>query len=402
VQGSQLCYRPPLDWTGTTSFSFHATDLGASSVVGNATVTIEPYFYKAVNINGPNLVVGGHTFDSGSSAGISAFAAPGSDNSLVPGGASGSLATMLQTWMQWNGGSNGMRIGIGGVGAGDVGTYTAYVYVVEDGSTPQTYDVFLRDDDQFFARVTNDYNSGARGNWRKLGPYTVRITSYDAGKGYASFWLRGGTAKVAGIELWRGGDTTNWTSGDLGGYDTVEGSFSGGGNAVTLTGYGLDFWGTADNGHFAWFAEQGDVEIFARVQWNGTPPDQWSKAGVMIREWDDERSSMVDVVLTRNNDIAMQYRAGQGASAGPGSGMRSAGITETNPQWVRVTRVGNVFTGYYSTVSGTPADSDWIQLGQITIGMSNNYLIGVALTSHNVGLPATANFTNITIRPFAP
>ncbi|MCC7208918.1 MAG: hypothetical protein IT323_16535, partial [Anaerolineae bacterium] len=408
VQGSQLCYRPPVDWTGTTSFSFRATDVGGLSIVGNASVVIEPYFYSGINVNGPALSIGSQSFRAWAGNGASANATAGS-MTTTPDGASGTLATMLQTWMEWNGGSNGMRVGVSGLTASDVGTYTAYVYVVEDTSTPQTYDVYLRDD-TFGPRLVNDYYSSGPGQWRKLGPFTVLITSADVSNGYLAFWFRGGDsstasdinlhkAKVAGIELWRGGDTTDWTSGDLGGFDTRPGSQTGGGNAVTLTAYGRDFETTYDEGQFAWVAGQGDMEVIARVRWVGTAANAWSKAGVMIREREHEGSAMADVVLTRSNNIVYQFRAPGSSVATAGS---SAGITETNPHWVRITRVGNVFTGYYSTVSGTPTSGDWIQLGQRTINMSSTYLIGVALTSHNTTTPSTAAFENITIRPFAP
>jgi regulation of enolase protein 1 (concanavalin A-like superfamily) len=48
------------------------------------------------------------------------------------------------------------------------------------------------------------------------------------------------------------------------------------------------------------------------------------------------------------------------------------------PYWVKLTRVGNIFTGYVS------ADGiNWQTVGTATVPMNKNLLIGLAVTSHN-------------------
>ena len=399
VQGGQLCYRPPVDWTGTTSFAFRATDYGGESVVGTAQVTIEPYFYFGINVNGPQLNVGGRTYEAWAGRGAAVNNNAGSDPTLIASGTSGNLTTMLQTWMGWNNANNGLRVGIGSLSASDVGVYTVYVYVIEDAAATNRYDVFVGTNstsDSNRGRLQNNVTTSGRGSWQKLGPYTVMLTSGDLANGHFSLFLRnisGGQAKVAAIELWRGGHTTDWTSADVGGSGVTPGSTSGGGSGLTIVGSGSDIWNNADQFRYAWFTETGNVEIVARVNWSGTPPDQWAKAGVMIRDSDAPGSRHAMMVITRDNGVALQWRN----STNGGSNNSNNSAISARPVWVRLTRVGDVLTGFYSTQAARPTDAEWIQQGQTTIALDSPYLIGLAVTSHNNSATATGVFENVEI-----
>ena len=61
---------------------------------------------------------------------------------------------------------------------------------------------------------------------------------------------------------------------------------------------------------------------------------------------------------------------------------------------MKVTRVGNVFTGYAS-----PNGTTWTQIGQQTITMTTGVSIGLAVTSHNDATLTTATFQNVTATP---
>jgi len=63
----------------------------------------------------------------------------------------------------------------------------------------------------------------------------------------------------------------------------------------------------------------------------------------------------------------------------------------TAPYWVRLSRVGNAFTGYQSADGAT-----WQLVGSATITMGANVFIGLAVTSHNDGVLSTAVFDNVT------
>jgi hypothetical protein len=72
------------------------------------------------------------------------------------------------------------------------GIYAVYLYVWEE-TGPTTFSVSLEGKE-----VIGGYNSGAAGDWRRLGPWTVRVTD-----GSIDLAARGGDANLSGIEVWR-------------------------------------------------------------------------------------------------------------------------------------------------------------------------------------------------------
>jgi hypothetical protein len=63
------------------------------------------------------------------------------------------------------------------------------------------------------------------------------------------------------------------------------------------------------------------------------------------------------------------------------------------PYWVRITRVGNVVTGYYSS-NGTT----WVQQGASqTITMGATIYVGLAVSAVNNSALNTATFDNVSV-----
>jgi regulation of enolase protein 1 (concanavalin A-like superfamily) len=169
------------------------------------------------------------------------------------------------------------------------------------------------------------------------------------------------------------------------GLPPIYGSFTVG-PPITMTARGTDIWGTADEFHFAYKRLSGGGSITARVV-SITNTDPWAKAGVMIRESLDPSSAHVMVIVSPSSGVAFQRR------------IETGGVSETDtqadiaaPQWVRLTRSGNNFTGEYSA-NGT----DWQMLGvPLSIPMSVDLYVGLCLTSNNVDETCTAEFSNVT------
>jgi hypothetical protein len=167
------------------------------------------------------------------------------------------------------------------------------------------------------------------------------------------------------------------------------GSTSTANGIYTVRASGYDIWGAQDEFRFVYSAMSGDGEITARVD-SIAATDAWTKAGVMIRETLNANSRFAYTPLTGGKGVAFHQRLSPGALAGPG-GMAD-GVTRA-PYWVRVRRVGNVFTGYVS------ADGqNWRQQGSsATIAMGSTVYAGLAVTSHRDGTLATAAFSNVRI-----
>jgi hypothetical protein len=172
----------------------------------------------------------------------------------------------------------------------------------------------------------------------------------------------------------------------------VAGSLRYDGVVHEVRGSGADIWGTADAFHVvrAVGATLPAVDLVARVRSiENTYP--WAKAGVMFREVNvhTPQAPHVMVVITPGRGVAMQYRATYG-----GTSVQAAVIAGMAPEWVRLTREDNRFTGYASEDGVT-----WRVVGTVTI--DNLFTEPVlAVTSHDNTRVTTAVFENVVMRGF--
>jgi hypothetical protein len=174
-------------------------------------------------------------------------------------------------------------------------------------------------------------------------------------------------------------------------------TFSNGTYAVTAT--GGDIWIPADRFHYVYQPLLGDGEIIARVVSIGRS-DFYTKAGVMIRETlaaDSKEAFMLEYPPPDHNEPTLNYR---NQSAGTSVELFGPTLPAAQMLWVRLVRSGNVFTGYYSLDTGGGTHGPWLQVGtQQTIPMNPGVYVGLALTSHNNGVPSTTTFDNVQINP---
>ncbi|MHC4593376.1 MAG: LamG domain-containing protein [Planctomycetota bacterium] len=158
----------------------------------------------------------------------------------------------------------------------------------------------------------------------------------------------------------------------------------------TMTAAGADIWGTSDEFRYAWKQLSGDGEITATVEsvlWV-TGSNDWTKAGVMIRETLDASSKNAFVALTTGsgNGATFQWRPIAG-----GSSISNRTLTGISPpSAIRLVRQGNTFTGYVFQ------SGQWQQEGQsATVAMTDPVYIGMALTSHSSGVTTEAVFSDV-------
>jgi hypothetical protein len=164
---------------------------------------------------------------------------------------------------------------------------------------------------------------------------------------------------------------------------------------ITLTGDGTDIWNNSDQFTFAYKTLNGDGSMTARVVSIGPGSNTWAKAGVMIRDSLDGGSTHAMTVMTANSDgtagngASFQYRpVADGASSNSDSG-----AVVTPPYWVKIERLGDGLSGWYSADGAT-----WRPLGvPQTIAMNAPVYIGLCVTSHQAGEQRTFEFDSITI-----
>ena len=171
---------------------------------------------------------------------------------------------------------------------------------------------------------------------------------------------------------------------DIGTVGVAGSRFVNGGGVQVVKGSGADIYGTADAFHFSYRTLTGDGEIKARVTaLQNTDP--WAKAGVMIRENLTAGSRHLTTVLTSANGVQFQRRLAAG-----GTTINTNAAVSAAPYWVRIARVGNVFTSYRS-----PDGAAWTQVGQETLALPASVQAGLVVTSHNNTVLGTGTFDNV-------
>ena len=158
---------------------------------------------------------------------------------------------------------------------------------------------------------------------------------------------------------------------DIGGI-TVPGSvcYDSAKQQYTLLAEGEDIWDKQDQFHFLYRKMIGDISVSARVKHIGNIYG-WAKAGVMIRETLDSNSKHAICAMTPGNGFAMQWREQTNDWS---SNKDTAGSA---PGWVKLTRVGNVVSSYFSLDGNV-----WNTLNQATIPMNDTVYVGLANCSH--------------------
>jgi hypothetical protein len=180
-----------------------------------------------------------------------------------------------------------------------------------------------------------------------------------------------------------------WKNQDIGSVG-VAGSATYSSGAFTVNGGGADIWNAADGFHYVYQSLTGDGEIIARVA-SVQNTDAWAKTGVMMRETLSAGSKHAMMAITPGNGLAFQYRA-----TTDGNSTHVSGGGATTPRWVRLTRIGDTFTGYAS-VDG----SAWTLVSSATIPMAASFFVGLPVTAHNNGVLCTALLDNVTVKTTA-
>jgi ABC-type transport system involved in multi-copper enzyme maturation permease subunit len=128
------------------------------------------------------------------------------------------------------------------------------------------------------------------------------------------------------------------------------------------------------------------VTSFTGVQAQGpagsnTPGlQQWSKAGIIIKASTKQGSAYAAMTVTGSHGVRMQYDYTQDIAGMPGS------VSAAHPRWLRLTRSGDVITGYDSA-DGT----HWTPVGTADLaGLPSSVQVGLFATSPNYGVFTTS------------
>ncbi|MBN1359888.1 MAG: hypothetical protein JW993_04820 [Sedimentisphaerales bacterium] len=160
---------------------------------------------------------------------------------------------------------------------------------------------------------------------------------------------------------------------------------------IQMSGVGADIYQLTDEFRFAYKQLTGDGSITARVE-SVQNTNEWAKAGVMIRATLEPGAMEALMDATLRDRVEWIYRE----NAGTNITNANTDVNSTPlPQWVRVTRQGNTFTGEYSADGQTWLTIDATTPG--TIPMPNTVYIGLVVCSHVADTPCVAEFSSVSM-----
>ncbi len=167
-----------------------------------------------------------------------------------------------------------------------------------------------------------------------------------------------------------------------------------GDNSFTIRAAGADIYNQTDEFRYVFKTLAGDGSITVRVD-SLTVTNAWAKAGVMIRESLDPVVKSVHTIISGSNGFEFQYRT---AAKGNTTQFNTSGGTPKLPQWLRLTRKGDTFTGETS--------ADGVTWAKIVVGTSTSVqdlvmtgpvYIGMAVTSHVANTLTLAQFSKVEV-----
>ena len=156
--------------------------------------------------------------------------------------------------------------------------------------------------------------------------------------------------------------------------------------AFDVKGGGADINGTSDQFQFAWEQRSGNFDLQVRVA-DATVTDPFLHAGLMARGSLDANAAFA-AIFGSSVEVGSFFEARTTAGGGATTATVNGGFPVNYPQtWLRLRRVGNVFTGFAS-LDG----QKWVQLGTATVTLPVQIYVGLALSSGNPQQVATAQF----------
>ncbi|MCU0915990.1 MAG: hypothetical protein MUC88_15725, partial [Planctomycetes bacterium] len=162
-------------------------------------------------------------------------------------------------------------------------------------------------------------------------------------------------------------------------------------DTYTVAAVGVNIWNYADDFHFAYKTLHGDGSIVARVD-GFQKPDEWSKAGVMIRESLAAGSRHAFCCLLAGHGTSFHHRTETDQATGQSN---TEGFAA--PYWVKLVREGNTLSAYHSRNGKTwtlqPATAK--TPNPQTIVMGPDVCIGLAVTSQDPSRIVEVRFSHV-------
>ena len=172
-------------------------------------------------------------------------------------------------------------------------------------------------------------------------------------------------------------------------------------NGINITAGGADIWGVKDEFNFVYVVRTGNFDLVARIE-RLSAADMYTKAGLMAREYLTAGCRHIYFQVFSDNNARnknnggyeFQYRQMKDSAMKaiyPKSFVGTPEFPVAYPNtWIRLQRIDNNFTGYYSSDGKT-----WKPYTTFTLALPSAVYLGLAVTSHNPRHGVSARFCNI-------
>ena len=279
-----------------------------------------------------------------------------------------------QIWFSWH---DGLGYGVPGIGDYFAGNGTGGA-VGDETTASYTEETIVRPGGLQSMPLAYDNNKQGYSKYSEAELTLSAVRDWTAeGVAELSIWFRGNAASVG-----------SFVEGPIGTY--------------TMIAAGTDIFNEADEFHYAYKTLTGAGSIIAKVI-SVEQADNWSKAGVMIRDTLGAGSKFAAVYITPTDaadgtstyGCRFQARLDTDIDAVSDSSIATAEQTAIiAPYWVKIERdVAGNFRASFSADGSTWRQMSW---NPQSISMNSNVYIGLAVTSHDAALTCEAVFSNVT------
>lgn len=180
-------------------------------------------------------------------------------------------------------------------------------------------------------------------------------------------------------------------------FTSTEGSFGQSGEQFQIVGDGTDTYGSSNEYSAIYLPGAESSGTVARVQVTGQQEtSDWAKAGIMVRN--DITASGTSpgyliVAVTPGHGYVVQWDSDGNGTLDSNSAPPDQGTgTAKYPSWLKLTRSGSSYTGWYSTDGTT-----WTEIATVDVpGVAATQDVGMFMTSHNSGVQGEVDFRDFT------
>ncbi len=241
--------------------------------------------------------------------------------------------------------------------------------------------------------VTAYYRVNATSAWTLIGTQTLPGASMVGLAVSSHVRSTLATATFEGVQIIpRTTQVPGWSNEDVGAVGAVGSARLEHLGLATVSGSGADVWGSADAFHWVHRTATGDFTFEAHLD-SVDNVNRWTKAGLMIRAGTGPSAQHAFIFGTPTVEKGVDFQARPTAG---GNSTQVLSLAAAPPTYLRITRQGNLINAYMRPTR----ERQWLHMGSITLtGLPAAVEVGLAVSSHQDGVLATAQFSDIVLEP---